>query len=288
LLPDSPARFGEVTTTAFIPSLIAGLDIIEEKSWLNFAWSRTVARPTFHEFLPIESIAQDTGILRRGNPNLGETTIDNIDASIDYVFNDRFRMTASAFSKKLTDPIVVVQRVDQGQNINTYINGDSGSIHGFELEGNWKGDGPFSINANYTFIASTLKYSVNQGINVTDLETRFPFQPGQILNVTLGWEPADYPWSAYLSTNFTDEYPTVLRSDPNAYDVWQKPQLTMDLIVSRKVDLGFMDGTLLFGFKNLLGTDSELEYRGDGEYDGTVHSIGNPGRSYSLEFKATF
>ncbi|MBX3742056.1 MAG: carboxypeptidase regulatory-like domain-containing protein [Akkermansiaceae bacterium] len=288
LLPDSPARFGEVTTTAFIPSLIGAIDILDEKSWLNFAWSRTVARPTFHEFLPIESIAQDTGILRRGNPDLGETTIDNIDASVDYVFSESLRMTASVFSKKLSDPIVVVQRVDQGQNINTYINGDSGSIHGFELEGTWKGDGPFSINANYTFIASTLKYTVNQGINTTDLETRFPFQPGQIMNVTLGWEPVDSPWSAYLSTNFTDEYPTILRSDPNAYDVWQKPQLTMDLVVSRKIDLGILNGTVLLGFKNLLGTESKLEYRGDGDYDGMLYSVGSPGRSYSIEFKGTF
>ena len=288
LLPDSPARFGNVTTNAFIPSLLAGVDIVEEKSWLNFAWSRSVARPTFHEFLPIESIAQDTGILRRGNPNLGETTIENIDASVDWVFSDSFRMTASAFSKKLTDPIVVVQMVDQGQNINTYINGDSGSLHGFELEANWRNDGPFSVNANYTFIASTLNYTVNQGINNVDLETRFPYQPGQILNVTLGWEPSEIPWSAYLSTNFTDEYPTVLRSDPAAYDVWQKPQLTMDLIVSRRFEMGFLKGQVLFGFKNLLGTDSELEYRGDGQYDGLIHSVSSPGRSYSLEVKATF
>jgi outer membrane receptor protein involved in Fe transport len=178
--------------------------------------------------------------------------------------------------------------VDQGQNINTYINGDSGSLHGFELEANWRNDGPFSVNANYTFIASTLNYTVNQGINNVDLETRFPYQPGQILNVTLGWEPSEIPWSAYLSTNFTDEYPTVLRSDPAAYDVWQKPQLTMDLIVSRRFEMGFLKGQVLFGFKNLLGTDSELEYRGDGQYDGLIHSVSSPGRSYSLEVKATF
>ena len=38
------------------PSIVGGIDIIPDKSWVNFAWSRTVARPTFHEFLPIESI----------------------------------------------------------------------------------------------------------------------------------------------------------------------------------------------------------------------------------------
>ena len=295
LLLDDPARFGSVTTTAFIPSIVAGIDIVPDKSWVNFAWSRTVARPTFHEFLPIESIDQSTGIVRRGNPDLTETTIDNLDLSLDYVFNDNFNSRVSLFRKNLTDPIVVVQRVDLGQNSNTYVNGDSGVINGFELEGSWKqSDGPFSLTGNYTFIDSTLEYQVNQGINITDLETRFPFQPGQILNLTLGWAPEDGPWSAFLTGNFTDEYPTVLRSDPSAYDVWLKPQVTLDLVVARKFEFEAFDATLTFGVRNLLEGTRDYEYRGGGvngsvgEFDGLAFTSEEPGRSYSIEFKAEF
>ena len=295
LLLDDPSRFGTVTTSAFIPSLAAGLDIIPEKSWINFAWSRTVARPTFHEFLPIESVDQSTGIVRRGNPDLTETAIENLDVSLDYVFNESFNARVSLFHKDLTDPIVVVQRVDQGVNSNTYINGNQGAIDGFELEGTWQqADGPFSITSNYTFIDSTLEYQVNQGVNVTDLETRFPYQPGQILNVTLGWAPEDGPWSAFLTTNFTDEYPTLLRSEPSAYDVWLKPQLTVDLVVARKFDFETFDATLTFGFKNLLDGTREYEYRGGGvngsvgEFDGLAYTQEEPGRSYSIEIKAEF
>ncbi|WP_193214610.1 carboxypeptidase regulatory-like domain-containing protein [Luteolibacter marinus] len=295
LLPDDPTRVGEVTTSAFIPSLLAGVDLIPDKSWMNFAWSRTVARPTFHEFLPIESIDQETGIIRRGNPTLGETSIDNLDLSLDYVFSDTFNARASLFHKTLTDPIVVVQRVDQGVNSNTYINGDSGSIDGFELEGVWRQkDGPFSVSGNYTYIDSTLKYQVNQGIQVTDLETRFPFQPSQILNLTLGWAPEDGPWSAFLTTNFTAEYPTILRSDPNAYDVWLNSQLTLDLVVARKFEFDQFDATLTFGVKNLLDGTLDYEYRGGGTngstgpYDGLVYTQDSPGRSFSLELKAQF
>jgi hypothetical protein len=89
LLPTDPSRFGSLTTEAFIPSAFGGIDIVPEKSWVNVAWSRTVARPTFHEFLPIESISQDTGIIRRGNPNLTETSIENMDASFDWYFRPR-------------------------------------------------------------------------------------------------------------------------------------------------------------------------------------------------------
>ena len=295
LEPDDPSRTGQVTTSAFIPSLMAGIDLDPDKSWMSFAWSRTVARPTFHEFLPIESIDQETGIIRRGNPSLGETSIDNLDLSLDYIFNDSFNARASVFHKTLSDPIVVVQRVDQGVNSNTYINGDKGTIDGFELEGVWQQkDGPFSISGNYTYIDSSLEYQVNQGITVTDLETRFPFQPSQIFNLTLGWAPEDGPWSAFLTTNFTAEYPTILRSDPAAYDVWLNSQLTLDLVVARKFEFENFDATLTMGFKNLLDGTLDYEYRGGGvngqtgPFDGLVYTQDSPGRSYSIEFKAEF
>lgn len=294
LLPGDPARFGELTTSAFIPSVFAGIDIIPEKSWINLAWSSTVARPTFHEFLPIESIAQDTGILRRGNPNLTETSIDNLDVSLDWVFSESLNGRASLFRKSLAAPIVVVQRVDQGQNSNTYINGDSGTISGIELEMQWRSpDSPWSLTGNYTFIDSSLKYTVNQGIDLVDLETRFPFQPSQILNLTLGWEPPNSAWKVYLTTNFTDEYPTILRSEPNAYDVWLLPQATFDLTVARRFEFDGFDGTLTFGIRNLLNEARTYEYRGGspsggGSREGLVYTAEEPGRSVSIEFKAAF
>jgi len=293
LLADDPSRFGDLTTSAFIPSLIAGFDVVPEKTILNLAWSRTVARPTFHEFLPIESISQDTGIVRRGNPNLTETQIKNMDASVELNLTEAFSGRVSGFYKELEDPIVVVQRVDQGTNSNTYVNGDSGIISGFELEGRWKGESPFSITGNYTFINSTLNYDVNQGLVITPLETRFPFQPGQILNLTLGWEPADSPWSAFLTTNFTDEYPTILRSEPDDYDVWLLPQFTLDLTLARKFEMEWMDATLTLGIRNITETTREYEYRGgpaDGtaEFNGLTYTEEAPGRTIYLEFKGVF
>jgi hypothetical protein len=290
-----PALSGSLTTNAFIPSVFAGYDIVPEKSWVNVAWSRTVARPTFHEFLPIESIDQETGTIRRGNPNLIETSIENMDVSFEWAVSDSTTAGVSLFHKRLLDPIVVVQRVDNGVNSNTYVNGDSGLITGFELEGRWKSESlPFSLTGNYTFIDALLKYEVNQGINTTPLESRFPFQPGQILNLTLGWEPSELPWSAYLTTNFTDEYPTILRSEPSGYDVWLKPQFTLDLVVARKFDFDWFQGTLTLGVKNITDSLREYEYRGGtaggdgGPLEGLAYSTEEPGTSYSIEFKATF
>lgn len=293
LLVGDPSRTGNLATRVFIPSLMAGYDLIPEKAIMNFAWSRTVARPTFFEFLPIESIAQDTGIVRRGNPNLTETSIENIDIGVDLELPWGITGRISAFHKLLEDPIVVVQRVDLGQNLNTYVNGDEGTISGIELEGSWKGDGPFSINGNYAFIDSTLNYEVNQGIVVTPLETRFPFQPSQILNITLGWEPEEIPWSVFLTANFTDEYPTILRSEPEDYDVWQLPQFTLDLVISRRFENDWMDATLSLGIRNLTEESRNFEYRGGpvgggGVSNGLVYTTEEPGRTVYLELKGAF
>ena len=291
---NDPSRFGEVVTNAMIPSVLAGIDIVPEKSWTNFAWSRTVARPTFFEYLPIESIDQESGIIRRGNPNLTETQIENFDISYNHVFSDTLNANVSFFHKNLADPIVAVQRVDLGTNSITYVNGDRGSISGLEIEGHWKSDWPISLNGNYSFIDSSLEYEVNQGINVTPLDTQFPYQPSQILNLTLGWEPVESPWSAFLTAKFAAEYPTVLRSSPADYDVWLKPRLTLDLIVARKFDFDNFMGTLTLGVKNLARSDFEYEYRGGtpggngGPNEGLVYSVEDPGMSYYMEFKAAF
>jgi outer membrane receptor protein involved in Fe transport len=272
---------------------LTGYDLIPEKAIVNFAWSRTVARPTFFEFLPIESIAQDSGIVRRGNPDLTETSIENIDLGVDLQLPWGITGRISAFHKMLEDPIVVVQRVDLGQNINSYVNGEEGTISGIELEGRWKVEGPFSINGNYTFIDSTLNYDVNQGLVVTPLETRFPFQPAQILNLTLGWEPDDIPWSVFLTANFTDEYPTVLRSEPEDYDVWQLPQFTLDLVIARKFENDWMDATVSLGIRNLTEESRNFEYRGGpvgsvGALNGLVYTTDEPGRTVYLELKGSF
>ena len=65
-------------------------------------------------------------------------------------------------------------------------------------------------------------------------------------------------------------------------------------MVARKVDLGLFDGTLTFGVRNLLEGTRDYEYRGGGvngsvgEFDGLAYTSEEPGRSYSIEFKAEF
>lgn len=297
LTETSPGRFGTLSTSAFIPSVFGSIDVLPETTTLNSAWSHTVARPTFHEFLPIESVDQETGIERRGNPLLTETSIDNFDASVDLKITENFTGRVSGFHKNLADPIVVVQRVDNatGSNFTTYQNGDSGTITGVEIEGRWKHpDHPYSLAANYSYISSSLEYQVNSGdpLNPLSLETRFPYQPSQILNLTLGWEPAESPWSAFLTANFTDEYPTILRSDPVAYDVWLKPQFTLDLLLARRFEMEHAVATVTLGLRNLLDGGQVYEYRGgpggNDPLNGLVYTEDQAGRSVYLELKAEF
>ena len=85
-----------------------------------------------------------------------------------------------------------------------------------------------------------------------------------------------------------------MRSEPSAYDVWLNSQFTLDLVVARKFEFDHFDATLTFGFKNLLNGTRDYEYRGGGangvagEFDGLAYTSEEPGRSYSIEFKAEF
>jgi hypothetical protein len=94
--------------------------------------------------------------------------------------------------------------------------------------------------------------------------------------------------------HFTDEYPTILRGEPSAYDVWLKPQLTLDLILARKFEWDLFTGTVTFALRNITGTQREFEHRGGtpggngGPLQGLPFTTEDPGISYSIELKAAF
>jgi hypothetical protein len=275
-----------ITEQVWLPSVSSGTSIFDGKLNLLTAWSRTIARPTFFEWVPVRSFDLSTGFIRAGNPDLINSTITNFDLAAEFnpVEDRTFRL--SFFRKEILDPIVGV-RVPGVANFISFINGEKGTISGVEFEAELREIGPFTLRSNVTYIDAALDYAFNTGQTVS---VNFPYQPNWIANLNLGYENEEWDFGVNLIYNFTGEYATLLRTTPTAPDVIRESQQTLDLVLRKgfEIDGGGKLGINL-GIENLVGTDQVFRFSGGNEaVDGRIRSQLQRDRFYFAELKYDF
>lgn len=304
VLPDPESAFDDEEIAAFgwenresqddlLPSVAAGTSFFGDKLQALAAWSETIARPTFWEFVPTVSVDQSTGLSRRGNSTLFRTGVTNTDFSLTWLPTDRMTLRAGLFHKNLTRPLVTFYEPTSGGvellYKDAYIDPATGTvrdytarINGIELEGDLTDLGPFSLKANFTYIDAQLNYFYEVNGQAEPVTSQLPYQPEIILNGTLSHEYEPWDLTTSLVLNFTGGYPVVLKRLENDFEVSREAATTLDLVMSKVIEGDNMDLTIGFGVKNLLGTDDKYTYQ-----DKTF-SQDAIGRTYWLEAKATF
>ncbi|QTN31469.1 TonB-dependent receptor [Akkermansiaceae bacterium] len=249
----------------------------DEEFLLTAAWSRTVARPTFFEFAPIRTVDQASGDAFQGNPNLTDTLIDNFDIRWEWRPDAESQIAISLFQKSLDSPIA--QAYTLGDR--TFINGESGSLQGVEIELQKRFLEQWSISSNFTFIDSLLEFQQPPSGLV---QTTFDGQPDFIFNLGLGWEDEESGWSANLNYNLTGSFLTAVPLGAVEPPVRREAFNQLDLIIQKKFDIGDSVGIVTLNIANLLDeTDTEV-------FDGTdlIFSSFKPGRSFGLKFEYQF
>ena len=243
-------------STEILPSLSFGTSFFNDRVSVLGAWSQTVARPTFFEFVPIVSQDFSSNTIRQGNANLNNTEISNFDLSAALTFGESSLVRASLFHKILDDPIVARRQPEFPSSI-TFENGDSGVISGLELELNFLELKPWTINANVTFIDASLEFDGGLGSGLS-VETQFPFQPKFIANLNLGYESLENNWGVNLVFNYTGAQNTLLPATAESPTQEQQPLLSLDLIGRKTFDWdGVGEFKLSAGIKNLIANDRE-------------------------------
>ena len=99
------------------------------------AFSQTVSRPEFRELTPVKFAALPGERILVGNPNLISSEITNLDLRWEWFFSPLELVSASVFYKDLSNPIeLVTGRDSAGGVFDVYVNYDSASLWGLELE----------------------------------------------------------------------------------------------------------------------------------------------------------
>ena len=163
---------GEIDELYFLPSV--GASYRPWDGWVfRFAYSRTVARPSFRELGYYASVESNSDDFFVGNPRLGTSDVESFDGRVEWTFGDFGDLfAASVFYKTIADPIEQIIIVDQGAasctapvcQYRTFLNNpNEAELLGLELEGRKTLDfigseslggflETFSIGGNFTYI----------------------------------------------------------------------------------------------------------------------------------------
>ena len=241
-----------------------------------FAWSKTVARPTFYEYAPVEIEDQSTGDIIVGNPDLTDTLITNFDLRFDWNATDQDRFSINLFHKSMTAPIAQSYDLEK----KTWVNGESGQLTGYEVEANRDLGLGFSLTANYTYIDSLLRY--DQKINSSGLsqtvDSTFEGQPENIFNLILGYEHGDLGFKSSLVYNFTGSYLTGVPATVESPTIIRESYQSLDFVLSKSFQLKECDGRVTLKITNLLDSEDRQVFAPTD----LVYKSFSPGRGLSL------
>lgn len=277
------------TQRSMLPSLTAGTSLFEKKLAYQFAWSKTVARPTFWEFIPSQTLDQSTGLARRGNNTLAQTQIDNFDFAMTFTPSENTLIRASIFHKNLIRPMVsfldngTLGYADSNVDPNTGETKDfNSSLNGIELEAEYSQLGPFSLKGNFTYIDAQLNYFYNVGGVSVPVVSKLPYQPTYLGNLNFGYEYKPWDINANFVYNYNGEYPVILKLRPEDQEVSRNAIHTFDLIFSKLIETQHVNYTVRTGVRNIFDAADTYLF-GNQVFDSSI-----TGRSYWAEVQMSF
>ena len=230
---------------------------------LRLSYGTTVNRPEFRELAEFEFTDVVGNRATKGNPNLERARIQNVDARWERFTGSRSVLATSVFFKHFDKPIerVILAAV---QPIATFQNADSARNVGIELEAGQEIGRHFFVNANYTFVDSSITLLPDQLTTQTSLERALAGQSKNLFNMT--FEGTAGGFAARLLFNyFGDRIADVGAND--APDVVEQGRGSLDFVISQRV----RGLNIRLGFENL--TDSEFLFT-QGSEDQRSYKLG--------------
>lgn len=288
---DSTLDKGQIKTNDILPSVNFIYSIVQNMN-LRFAFSRTLARPTFREIGPFPTFDFDNGgDAYVGNPHLERTFISNFDLRWEWFSRPGEIYAISAFYKDFKKPI---ERVFNSFGENTWKNVDEAVTYGLELELRKRLDVVHRSLTNFV-LASNLSY-IHSQVSIAESELNLirqlrpkasstrPFQ-GQspyLLNLNLSYEDARSGLSASIYYNVFGK-----RLDRVSYggtpDVYEKSVGLLNF----SFDWNFMEHlSLSFAANNLLNPKHVKYQRFNGQ--DYIYSQYRRGRTISLGLSYQF
>ena len=203
---------GLIQQLDLLPSMAATFELMKNVN-LRFAWSQTLARPSFKELGPIVTADFSESSYFVGNPQLQLSTVNNYDFRAEWYVRAGEVLSVGLFYKDIDQPI---EQTTFGDGVNgtflSYINTVRGQVWGWEIEIRKRMDElspalkDFSTFFNFTQIQSqatmtALETSVRENAGVPGDTRPLQGQPAYVLNAGLNFDKPEYRFYAGLFFN---------------------------------------------------------------------------------------
>ena len=242
---------------------------LNEKTNLRFAYTRTLARPTFRELAPFASFSFIGDFILVGNPDLVRTTIDNVDFRYEVFPNFGEIFSVGAFYKHFTNPIERTFNITSVNPELTYRNVDKADLVGAEIEirknFSFLSDKPaaenfaFGFNASYIYTRvdiDSAEFVAIQALNPDAKPVRSMFgQSPFLINFLLTYQNKKGT-SANLSFNVQGRQISVIgfKGNPN---IFQNPIPLLNFTLDQELKKGW---SIRFTATNILNSiDKQIQ-----------------------------
>lgn len=271
-----------------LPALNVTYTVIENMN-LRFAYTRTLARPSFRELVPYASLNFVGDFVFVGNPDLERTLIDNVDLRWE-VFPDRGEIiSVSGFYKIFHNPIERTFNTEAANPELTLRNVNEANVVGVEFEFRKNLDfisilKDFKLGGNFTYVHSAVSIDPQELAEKRYFDPDFPDtrvmygQAPYIINAYINYVNDSLKINANLGFNIDGEKLSIINAT-GIPDVYEQPGPNLDFVLSK----GFGDHIKMkFSAKNILDVEDFQSYNYNGN-DYTFQRYNN-GRYFSLSF----
>ncbi|MFP4605049.1 MAG: TonB-dependent receptor domain-containing protein [Bacteroidales bacterium] len=281
-------RKGEINKTDILPSFNFTYKIMEDMN-IRLGMSRTLARPKFQE-IGTNYYDYTRGAYIYANPDLEQTTINNLDLRWEYFIDKGEKIAISGFYKKFDNPIELrLKTGTQNYEIEPF-NSEPADLYGVELEVVKEldfipGMQNFTAGGNFTAIESviTVPEDIMEYIRAKDPE-RDDKRPmlGQapfIINAFLGYKNDKYDVDANLGFNINGEKLYLITKGRLPY-AYEEPRAMLNFNVSKTLNDNF-------GIELAVNNILDAEYKATHHFKDSDRYMHNykEGRTYSLSLK---
>lgn len=175
-----------ISNVNVLPSVGLKYSFAEETA-LRLNMSQTISRPGFKEVAPFEWTEVFSGIKIVGNPTLENGTNYNADLRYEVYPNPGELLSATAFYKRLDNPIERSNLATASGRLQSFRNADGANVAGLELEANKKLNfigtdsslwSKMTVGANFAYIYSKITLGTNNTGGTSAIETN-PERPLQ-------------------------------------------------------------------------------------------------------------